>query len=127
MNKLLCFKVGMSNLCTNLFKISDVVSGGTFGISVLGALLAFIVPPVTLVVSAIIYGFNLGHWGLLFGIAFIVFTYLTYRHKVLSLLGHFSLLTLLLIVGDGIPYLYIVLFLIYLMPYIIVYQEAKKT
>ena len=117
----------MSNLCANLFKISDVTSGGVFGISVLGALLAFIVPPVGLVVSAIVYGLNLGHWGVLFSIVFIVCTYLTYRHKMLSLLGHFSLLFLLVVVGDGIPYLYTVLFLIYLMPYIIAYQEAKKT
>ena len=121
------FKVSMSNLCANLFRVSDVVSGEVFGISVLSAILALIVPPVSLFVSAIISGLELGQWGLLFSIAFIVCNYLTYRHKVLSLLGHLVLLILLLIAGNSIPYLYIVLFLIYLMPYVIVYQETKKT
>lgn len=83
------FKVSMSNLCANLFRVSDVVSGEVFGISVLSAILALIVPPVSLFVSAIISGLELGQWGLLFSIAFIVCNYLTYRHKVLSLLAYF--------------------------------------
>jgi hypothetical protein len=117
----------MSNICRNLFQISDVISGGVFGISLLGILLAFIVPPVTLVVTSIIYGLNLGHFGLVFALGFLLFTYLTYKHVALSLLGHFVLIVSLFIFSIGIPYFYTVLFFIYLMPYIAVYQVAKKT
>ena len=117
----------MSNICRNLFQISDVVSGGVFGISVLAVLLSFIVPPVTLVVTSIIYGLNFGHFGLVFTLGFLLFTYLTYKHAAFSLVGHFVLLFFLYIFSIGIPYFYTVLFLIYLIPYVVVYQEAKKT
>jgi hypothetical protein len=117
----------MSSLCRNLFKLSDVISGGVFGVSMLGVLLAFIAPPVTLVVSSIIYSLNLGHFGALFALCFLLFTYLTYKHIVFSLLGHFILIVLLFIFSIGIPYFYTVLFFIYLMPYVVVYQVAKNT
>lgn len=116
----------MSNLCSNLFKVSDVVSGGVFGISILNALLAFIVQPVSLIVTAIVLGLDLGNFGFIFAVAFIFFTYLTFRHKLVSLFGHFFLVLLLALVGSGISYLYTALFLIYLMPYIAIYCEVKK-
>lgn len=41
----------MSKLCANTFKLSDVTSGGMFGVASLGALLSFVVPKTALVVA----------------------------------------------------------------------------
>jgi len=113
----------MSKLCSKLFKVSDSVSGGILVVSIIVALLAFIVPPVGLVVIAIIPGSNLGSWALFYTIAFLTFTYLTYRHNFVSVFCHLALILLQLFSGS-IPYLYIVLFLVFLMPYITIYREA---
>jgi uncharacterized membrane protein len=113
----------MSKLCSKLFKVSDSVSGGILVVSIIVALLAFIVPPVALVVTAIMLGSNLGSWPLFYIIAFLTFTYLTYRHNFVSVFCHLALILLLLFSGS-IPYLYIVLFLVFLMPYITIYREA---
>jgi hypothetical protein len=115
----------MSKLCSKLFKVSDSVSGGVLVVSIIVALLAFIVPPVALVVTAIMLGSNLGSWPLFYIIAFLIFTYLTYRHNFVSVFCHLALILLLLFSGS-IPYLYIVLFLVFLMPYITIYREAKR-
>jgi len=114
----------MSKLCAKLFKVSDSVSGGVLVLSIFVALLAFIVPPIALIVTAIILGSNLGSWALFYIIAFLGFTFLTYKHNFTSLFCHLALILLLLFRGS-IPYLYIVLFLIFLMPYIAIYKEAK--
>ena len=115
----------MSELCSKLFKVSDSVSGGVLVVSIILALLAFIAPPFFgLIVLAIIPGSNLGIWALFYFIAFLTFTYLTYRHNFVSVFCHLALILLMLFSGS-IPYLYIVLFLVFLMPYIIIYREAK--
>jgi hypothetical protein len=104
----------MSKLCANMFKFSDFTSGGVFGIASLGAILSFVLPPIMLVVAAIINGLFLGGWGFLYLIAFTFLNYLTYRHNIFALIGHLILILLL------------ALFVIYLLPYIFVYKEATK-
>jgi len=117
----------MSNNCRNLFQFSDVISGGVFGISVLCILFSFIIPPVGFLTAAIIQDLNLGFFGLLFSLAFLLFTYLTYKRVIYSLAGHFLLIVTLIIFASGFPYFYTVLFLIYLLPYVAAYIEFKKT
>jgi hypothetical protein len=116
----------MSKLCSNLFKFSDFTSGGVFGIASLGAILSFVVPPIMLVVAATIYSLSLGGWGYLYFIAFTSLNYLTYRHNIFALIGHLILILLLTFLGSGLPYFYMALFFIYLLPYIFVYKEATK-
>ncbi|MDC2889114.1 hypothetical protein [Psychrosphaera algicola] len=109
-----------------MFKLSDFISGGVFGIASLGALLSFIVPPIMLVVAATIYSLSLGGWGYLYFVVFIGLNYLTFRHKSVALLGHMILILLLVVLGSGLSYLYTALFFIYLLPYIFVFNEAAK-
>ena len=116
----------MSKLCANMFKLSDITSGGVFGLASLAALLSFFVPPVSLVVVAIVHGLTLGSWGYLYFIAFIGLNFLTFKHKLGALLGHVVLILLLAVLGSGFSYLYTALFVIYLLPYILVYIEATK-
>jgi len=116
----------MSKLCANMFKLSDVTSGGMFGVASLGAVLSFVVPPIALVMAAIVHSLSLGSAGYLYFIAFVGLNYLTFRHKPVALLGHILLILLLAVLGSGFSYLYTALFLIYLLPYILVYIEATK-
>lgn len=116
----------MSKFCANMFKMSDFTSGGIFGLSVIVALLSFFVPHIMLVMAATVRGLSLGDWGYLYLVAFTGLNYLTFRHKVLALIGHVILILLLAVLGRGISFLYIALFCIYLLPYVCVYRVAVK-
>lgn len=109
-----------------MFKVSNFTSGGIFGLSVIVALLSFLVPHIMLVMDAAVHQLSLGGWGYLYLVAFTVLNYLTFRHKVLALIGHVILMLLLAVLGSGVSYLYIALFCIYLMPYVCVYIEVIK-
>ncbi|MBD3653206.1 hypothetical protein [Kangiella sp.] len=116
----------MSKRCANMFEISDFISGGIFGFSVLVALLSFFVPHIMLVMDAIVHQLSLGDWSYVYFITFIGLNYLTFKHKAVALLGHIILIILLAVLGSGISILYMALFLIYVMPYVCVYRETVK-
>jgi len=109
-----------------MFKLSDITSGGVFVLASLAVLLSFFVPPVSLILAAIIHGLSLGDWGFLYLVVFIGLNFFTFKHKLRALLGHTVLILLLAVLGSGFSYLYTALFLIYLLPYILVYIEATK-
>lgn len=109
-----------------MFKISDCTSGGIFGFAVLVTLLSFFVPHIMLVMAATVNGLSLGDWGYLYLIAFTGLNYLTFRHKVVALIGHVILILLLAVLGRGVSFLYIALLCIYLLPYVFVYREVQK-
>jgi hypothetical protein len=116
----------MSKLCATMFKLSDITSGGVFGLACLASLLSLFVPPVSLILAVIIHGLSLGNWGFLYLVAFTGLNFFTFKHKLSALLGHVVLILLLAVFGSGFSYLYTTLFFIYLLPYILVYKEATK-
>lgn len=114
----------MSKRCINLFKFSDIISGGVYVIAILFTLLSFFVPHIMLVMAAIVHNLYLGDWGYLYFVAFIVLNYFTFKHKAAALIGHIIMILILALTGSGVSYLYIALFFIYLLPYLCVYREA---
>lgn len=116
----------MSKLCANMFKLSDITSGGVFGLASLAILLSFFEPVVLLIMVTKVYELSLGNWGFLYFVAFIGLNFFTFKHKLGALAGHVFLILLLAVFGSGFSYSYTTLFFVYLLPYILAYIEITK-
>lgn len=82
-------------------------------------------PHSMLIMSTTVQELALRDWGYLYITVFIGLNYLTFKHKALALIGHVILILILAMIGSGFSFFYMVLFLIYLLPYLCVYREAN--
>ena len=115
----------MSKICKNLFRISDITSVFIFAFTSIAAVLSMFFPHGMLIMSRIVEDLSLGDWGYLYITVFIGLNYLTFKHKALALIGHVILILILAVLGSGFSFFYMVLFLIYLLPYLCVFREAN--
>jgi hypothetical protein len=118
--------MNFTTLCKYSFKLSDVVSGGIFVLSIFGFFFSFLLPPLALVVAAITQGISIGAWGLIYVLAFLSLTFLTFRHYFPSVIGHIILVLFPVFIGGSISYLYVIILFIFICPYVIVGLDVSK-